>query len=132
MRMIPPLILPKTDNRTSRKKFIRKINTVIEKHKNNPELSRQELADELSMRHDQLYRKLKVLTRLSANQYIRTYRLNCATILLKSGKYTVNEVLYSVGFNNPSYFSKCFKKEFEKLPSEYIPSSEESAANEEV
>ena len=105
-------------------KFIRTVNTVIEKHKNNPELSIQELADELSMRHDQLYRKLKVLTGLSANQYIRTYRLNCAAILLKSGKYTVTEVLYSVGFNNPSYFSKCFKKEFEKLPSEYIPSND--------
>ena len=110
-------------------KFIRTVNTVIEKHKNNPELSIQELADELSMRHDQLYRKLKVLTGLSANQYIRTYRLNCAAILLKSGKYTVTEVLYSVGFNNPSYFSKCFKKEFEKLPSEYIPSNDTANAN---
>lgn len=105
-------------------RFLQEVNAAIEKHKENPELSIQELVAELKMRHDQLYRKLKALTGLSANQYIRTYRLNCAAAMLRSKKYMVTEVLYSVGFNNPSYFTKCFKKEFGMLPSEYLDTIE--------
>lgn len=106
-------------------RFLKEVNAAIDKHKDKPDLSVRELGEELHMRHDQLYRKLKTLTGLSANQYIRTYRLNCAAAMLRSKKYMVTEVLYSVGFNNPSYFTKCFKKEFGVLPSEYVAQMEE-------
>ena len=101
-------------------KFIRKLNEAINSHMDNPDLSIEILASDLSMSHDQLYRKLKALTSYTVNQYVRSYRLNCAASMLKSKKYMVTEVLYSVGFNNPSYFTKCFKKEFGVLPSEYV------------
>lgn len=101
-------------------KFIKQVNEAIEKCADMPDLSVEHLAKELSMKHDQLYRKLKALTGVSANQYIRSYRLNRAVALLRSKKYMVTEVLYRVGFNNPSYFTKCFKKEFGVSPSEYL------------
>lgn len=106
-------------------RFLKEVNAAIDKHKDKPDLSVRELGEELHMRHDQLYRKLKTLTSLSVNQYIRTYRLNCAAAMLRSKKYMVTEVLYSVGFNNPSYFTKCFKKEFGVLPSEYVAQMED-------
>lgn len=101
-------------------KFIRQLNEAIEESGNTPDLSIETLANKLSLKHDQLYRKLKALTGMSVNQYIRTYRLNQAAALLKSRKFMVTEVLYRVGFNNPSYFTKCFKKEFGVSPSEYL------------
>lgn len=101
-------------------KFMRQVNEAIEKCGDMPDLSVEHLAKELSMKHDQLYRKLKALTGVSANQYIRSYRLNRAAALLRSKKYMVTEVLYRVGFSNPSYFTKCFKKEFGVSPSEYL------------
>ena len=100
--------------------FLQRLNDVIEKNRDKTELSVLELAESLSMKHDQLYRKLKALTGLTVNQYIRSYRLNCAVALLKSQQFSVTEVLYRVGFSNPSYFTKCFKKEFGLLPSEFV------------
>lgn len=101
-------------------KFIAQLNEAIDKNISNTDLSIQDLVKILSMSHDQLYRKLKALTGFSINQYIRTYRLNCAASMLASKKFMVTEVLYHVGFNNPSYFTRCFKKEFGVLPSEYV------------
>ncbi len=100
--------------------FINNINETIEKHIENINLSVEVLASELNMQHNQLYRKLKALTSVSVNQYIRAYRLNKAALLLKNKTYNVSEVLYKVGFNNASYFTKCFKKQFKVLPSEYL------------
>ena len=100
--------------------FLQRLNDVIEQNRDKTELSVLELAESLSMKHDQLYRKLKALTGLTVNQYIRSYRLNCAVALLKSQQFSVTEVLYRVGFSNPSYFTKCFKKEFGLLPSEFV------------
>lgn len=101
-------------------KFMRTVNETIEKCADLPDLSVEDLAKKMAMNHDQLYRKVKALTGISVNQYIRSYRLNKAASLLRSKKYTVTEVLYRVGFNNPSYFTKCFKKEFGVSPSEYL------------
>lgn len=102
------------------KKFMNELNTVINNNIENSELSIEELAGFLKMSHDQLYRKIKALTGVSANQYIRSFRLRKAAKMICENKYSVTEVLYTVGFSNPSYFTKCFKKEFGVLPSEYI------------
>lgn len=102
------------------KRFINEFNSAIEQNLENSELSIEELAASLKMSHDQLYRKVKALTGISVNQYIRSFRLKKAAMMMCEKKYSVTEVLYSVGFSNPSYFTKCFKKEFGVLPSEYI------------
>ena len=102
------------------KKFMDELNSVIDDNLENSELSIEELAGFLKMSHDQLYRKIKALTGVSANQYIRSFRLRKAAKMMCENKCSVTEVLYTVGFSNPSYFTKCFKKEFGVLPSEYI------------
>jgi AraC-like DNA-binding protein len=66
-----------------------------------------------------LYRKLSALTGQSANEFINTIRLKRAAQLLEKQKFTVSEITYMVGYNDPQYFSKSFKKLFGKTPSGY-------------
>jgi AraC-like DNA-binding protein len=70
------------------------------------------------MSNMQLYRKLKGVTGLSGIEFIRTIRLKKAFQLLETATYSVAEVAYQVGFNDPSYFTRIFKKEYGKAPSE--------------
>ncbi|NJK98937.1 MAG: helix-turn-helix transcriptional regulator [Bacteroidales bacterium] len=72
-----------------------------------------------------LYRKLEALTGLAANEFIRNYRMKRAAQLLKTNQFTVSEVTFMVGFNDPQYFSKCFRKEFGMTPSNYASSHKE-------
>ena len=102
------------------KKFMDEFNSAIDENLEKSELSIEEVAGFIKMSHDQLYRKVKALTGVSVNQYIRSFRLRKAAKMMCENKYSVTEVLYTVGFSNPSYFTKCFKKEFGVLPSEYI------------
>jgi len=74
----------------------------------------------LTISRVQLHRKLSALVGQSAGDFIRTIRLNKAAQLLKKKSGTISEIAYDVGFSNPSYFSKCFRKQFGKLPSEVI------------
>lgn len=101
-------------------RFLVTVNEVLNKYFLAADFPIETLAKELSMSYEQLYRKVKTLTGLTISNYVRNYRLNCAAELLKSNKYSVTEVLYSVGFNNPSYFTRSFKKQFSVLPSEYV------------
>ena len=56
---------------------------------------------------------------MTPNDYLRVYKLKKAAKLIIEGEYRINEICFLVGFNNPSYFSKCFHKQFGKLPSEF-------------
>ena len=78
----------------------------------------QRLADEMHMSRVHLYRKMKALTDLSPNQYIRKVRMREARKTLQSSECTVSEVAYSVGFKDPSYFSKIYMEEYGKSPSQ--------------
>lgn len=77
------------------------------------------LAEMLHLNQKQLYRKLKQLTGKTPVEFIRQKRLQKAASLLEQKCFTVSEVMYKVGFSNPSYFSKCFQKEFGVLPREF-------------
>lgn len=77
------------------------------------------LANELGLSKSNLYKKLKSLTGISVNIYIRNIRLNVAAKLLKEGNYGISDVAYAVGFNNPKYFSSCFRDYFKESPSIY-------------
>ncbi|WP_217902300.1 AraC family transcriptional regulator [Siphonobacter sp. BAB-5385] len=74
-----------------------------------------------------LYRKLKALTDLSVNDFIKTIRLKKAAQLLTSQPLTIYEVAYAVGFDDRKYFSKEFKKYFGQTPSEYASAHQSSA-----
>ena len=80
---------------------------------------RDDIVDSLNMSRSNFYRKIKGVLDLSPNEYLRLERLKRAAQLLKEGNGRVNEICYMVGFNSPSYFSKCFQKQFGVLPKEF-------------
>lgn len=102
------------------KEFLQKLDQVIEKYIEDEELHISQIAKEMNMSHSTLYRKIKALTNLTANEYIRKVRIKTAEKLLLTGKYTISEIMYRVGINSSSYFRQCFKEEFGMNPSEYL------------
>ena len=80
----------------------------------------QKMAEEMAISRSNLQRKLKGLTGMPPNDYIRLIRLKTAGELLREGEYRINEVCFIVGFNNPSYFARCFQKQFGILPKDYV------------
>jgi signal transduction histidine kinase/ligand-binding sensor domain-containing protein/DNA-binding response OmpR family regulator len=100
--------------------FISKVKDVIEGSMSNPELTDKYLCHEIGMSSSKLYRKIKQLTDLTPKEFTRTVRLKKSVQLLKMKEYNVSEVANMVGFNDPLYFSKCFKTQFGDSPSKYL------------
>lgn len=100
--------------------FLTKINQLIEERMTEDKIDIGYLADKLCMSNSTLYRKMKALTGLSTNEYIRKVKMRAAERLLLEGKYTISEITFKMGFNSSVYFRQCFKEEFGMLPSEYI------------
>ena len=105
--------------------FIKRLNEVIQINYGNPEFSMDDMADKLNMSRSNFYRKIKGVLDLSPNEFLRLERLKKAAQLLKEGENRVNEICYMVGFNSPSYFAKCFQKQFGVLPKDFVNSKEE-------
>ncbi len=102
-------------------KFIKKALEIVEKNISNTEFSVEELSRELAVSRVHLYKKLVALTGKTPIEFIRTMRMKRAAQLLEKSQLNVSEVAYRVGFNDPKYFTKYFKAEFNVLPSRYIP-----------
>jgi signal transduction histidine kinase/ligand-binding sensor domain-containing protein/DNA-binding response OmpR family regulator len=100
--------------------FMEKITGLINDNLSELDLSTEFLCDKLGVSSSKLYRKIKELTDLAPNEFIRTIRLKKSAELLKTKKYNVSEVTNLVGFNDPLYFSRCFKKQFGFPPSKLI------------
>jgi AraC-like DNA-binding protein len=66
------------------------------------------------------YRKVKSISQLTPNDFIRLIRLKKAAELLRQKEYRVNEIAFIVGFKSSSYFSKCFFKQFGVLPKDFV------------
>jgi DNA-binding response OmpR family regulator/anti-sigma regulatory factor (Ser/Thr protein kinase) len=101
------------------KRFVERITKIIEENMSNEEFDIKQFSHLIGMSGTQLRRKMNALIGQSPNQFIRTLRLNEAARLIKEEMKAVSEAAYLAGFNSLSYFSKCFKEEFGKLPSEY-------------
>jgi signal transduction histidine kinase/ligand-binding sensor domain-containing protein/DNA-binding response OmpR family regulator len=99
--------------------FIGKTIACIEQNISNHEYSVDDLSLALGLSHDNFYRKIKNLTNLSATQFIRMIRLKRAVQMLENSNRTISEILYEVGFSNPSHFTKSFKEQFGVSPTEY-------------
>ena len=100
--------------------FLNKLNAYLETHLNQPALSVETLAGEMHMSTSNLYRKIKGLSGLSPNDFIRITRLKKAISLMQQGENRINEIAYQVGFSSPAYFSTCFQKQYGKTPTEYL------------
>jgi AraC-like DNA-binding protein len=68
----------------------------------------------------QTYRKIKALTGKSVVEFIRMVRVKQALKLMDTHKYTLSEIAFQTGFNSSSYFTRVFKEEYGKTPSEYL------------
>ena len=102
--------------------FLKKMNQIIEENFSNSDLNVDFLADHLNISRSGLFAKIKTLADVTPNEMIQIVRLKRAAKLLNEGGHMVSEVGYMVGFSNPSYFSKCFHKQFGIRPAEYMKS----------
>lgn len=105
---------------TTEQNFLNKIIAVIEDRIADPEFDVPTLSSEIGMSQPVLYKKIRALTDLSVNDFIKSIRIKRAAQLLKQGAGNISEIAYSVGFNDRKYFSSEFKKHFGKTPSEFI------------
>lgn len=100
-------------------KYIKRATMIIEENIENPEFNVQMLTTEMSTSNSMLYRKFNKLLGMTPNELIKNIRIKYSADLLAKGCYSVSEVAYSIGFNDLSYFGKCFKKTYGMSPSEY-------------
>lgn len=101
-------------------KFYNKAIETVEKFYTEPDFDVDHFAVEMFVSRSQLYNKLKAITNLSANEFINTFRLKKAIDLIKEGELQISEIAYTVGFNDPKYFSRIFKKYYQKSPSAFL------------
>ena len=99
--------------------FMQQVMEVMEKEMDNSDLTIEEFAQKLNMGRTVFYQKLKSIIGLSPVDFIREIRIKRAVQLIDSGEYNFSQVAYMTGFNDPKYFSKCFKKQVGMTPSEY-------------
>ena len=114
-RIIIAEALSKLDN-----EFIEKITLLIEENLSSEKIDITYLSDKMCMSGSTLYRKMKALTGLSTNEYIRKVKMQNAERLLLEGKFNISEIAYKVGMNSTGYFRQCFKEEFGVSPSDYL------------
>ncbi|MBF4466329.1 two-component regulator propeller domain-containing protein [Flavobacterium sp. LC2016-12] len=98
--------------------FIQKILHFINENISEPELTVELLSAKIFLSRSQLYRKIKTLTGVSVNEFIRNVRLEKAKQLIEKGNNNINEISYKVGFTSPSYFAKCYKIKYGYLPTQ--------------
>jgi DNA-binding response OmpR family regulator len=101
-------------------KFLAKAYDILENHYTNPEFNVELFSELMYVSRSLLYKKLKALVDLSPNDFVTVFRLKKSATLLSSKDLSVNEVAYRIGFNDPKYFSRVFKKFYNKTPSEFI------------
>ncbi|MES2794853.1 MAG: two-component regulator propeller domain-containing protein [Bacteroidota bacterium] len=114
--LIPENIL---QNQTEENFFKKAIN-IIENNIEDPDFDVTQLEIELNMSKMQLYRKLKGVSNLAPNEFIRNIRLKKAALIMQNTSLNVSEIAYLVGFNDPAYFARCFRKEFGSAPSDFM------------
>lgn len=101
------------------RKFLQKTTEAITKHIPDASFGVEELADELSVSKSLLHKKLVALVGEPPGELIKRFRLNKAAKLIEQNSGNMTDISFEVGFNNPSYFAACFKKQFAISPSRY-------------
>lgn len=100
--------------------FIARFTSIVEANIEMNKLDMGFVKDKMRMSHSTLYRKIKGLTGMSGNEFIRKIKLKNSLRLLTEERLNVSEAAYASGFNDLGYFRACFKEEYGMVPSEYI------------
>jgi ligand-binding sensor domain-containing protein/AraC-like DNA-binding protein/CheY-like chemotaxis protein len=101
------------------KELLDRLLNFMEYNFSDPNLNVESLCAELEMSRPQVYRKLQVLTGLSVQEFIKSFRLKKAAAFLRAGDIRISGVAYQTGFSDPQHFSKSFKNQFGKSPTQY-------------
>jgi signal transduction histidine kinase/DNA-binding response OmpR family regulator len=99
--------------------FLKKAVIIVEENISDSSFNVDALCEKMNVSRSVFFRKIKSLTDLSSNDFIKDIRLKRAAQLLKSNNLTISQIADEVGFTNQKYFSTCFNKYFGKSPSEY-------------
>jgi signal transduction histidine kinase/DNA-binding response OmpR family regulator/ligand-binding sensor domain-containing protein len=102
--------------------FLKKVMALIEANMSEPDFNVDVLSSEMGLSSRHLLNKIQSLTEFKPVELIQIMRLKRASELLKEQKLTISEVAYEVGFSSPSYFSKCFQKQYQTSPTDFINS----------
>lgn len=100
--------------------FIERATAIIEKHISDTSFSISDFSKEMAISRTLLYTKFNAITGFTPNDFIKIVRMKKAITYFKEKKYTINEVALMVGFDEPAYFSTCFKKIYGKSPRKFI------------
>ena len=100
-------------------KFLEDLLTLLEENYSDSNFGVPEMQQDMAMSKTQLHRKLKALTNEAPGELLRNFRLKRAAQLLSQNADSVTQIAYQVGFNNLSYFAKCFKELYGVAPSSY-------------
>lgn len=100
--------------------FISKSTKIIEAHIMDKEFNITDFSREMGMSKSLLYTKFNAITGYSPNDFVKIIRMKKAVALLKEGVHNINEISMLTGFDEPSYFTKCFKKIYGKTPKQYV------------
>ena len=111
---VPEYVMTEND-----KRFINDIDIYIRDNMGDPETTVESMSSHLCISRVQLYKRMVSLTGTTPSEYLRAKRIHRAEELLCTGEFTVSEIAYKVGFNNPRYFSKYFQDEYGVTPSQY-------------
>lgn len=101
-------------------KFLRDVIRIVEDNMMESDFDIDKIASSTTLGRTTFYNKLKGLTGMSPVEFVRDIRVKRALQYLESGQYSVSEAAYQAGFNNPHYFSQCFKKKYGYSPSEFL------------
>jgi len=122
IRVLTPEITIESED----EKLLNKVVTYLEKNLNSDQLSVESLSKEVGMSRSSLYSKILEITGETPVEYIRSFKLGKAKVLLEKSSLTIAEVAYEVGFSTPNYFARAFKAKYNILPSEYASMKKEN------
>lgn len=93
---------------------------IVEENIGNEQFDVLFFCEELGVSRTVLFKKVKAWTDFTPNEFVQHIRLKKGAQLLEQGKMNISQISYKLGFSNPKYFSKCFRKKFGKTPTEYV------------
>ena len=102
------------------KEFLKKVTDIVEENLSMDKMDVAFIADKMCMSHSTLYRKIKGLTDMSVNEFIRKIKMRKSVELLADGEHSIAEISDLTGFSSVAYFRQCFKDEYGMAPSEYL------------
>lgn len=100
-------------------KFMQSLYDLLQRNISNSDMNLEDVCQEMGFSKSNLYRKIKQITGLSPNEFVRKYRLETAAKMLRETDKNITEIYYSVGFNSLAYFSNCFKTQYGMSPTEF-------------